>query len=339
MATEKNLNDTRDSLNRIHQFEASKLERGGELGNALSFVDAVKPAQAVIDVYKRIPMAALADFTDDQLNAIKNQANADYQVFDTMLKFDPVKEGNPAQLRQEIIAQVQSRRDAVFQQLWQYIAYGVARLTDTSLLEIQARATIQSIKDEAKVFTEKLASDQGDAEKTLKAIRDVAVEQGVSQQAAYFKGEAEDQETKSVVWLSRTYQFAGGLGAFAIVGLFLHRWEWLAPKSSIEVFQFVTSKVLIFALLGFLLVMAARNYATHKHNAVVNRHRQNALLTYRALVAAAGEQGTEDIVLAHAAACIFAPQDTGYSRGNSEGAGGSKSVLELMTKAATKSGE
>lgn len=339
MATEKNLNETRDSLNRVQQFDANTLERGGELGLALSFAEAVKPAQAVIDVYKRIPMTALADFTDEQLAAIKNQANADYQTFDTMLKFDPAKEGNPAQKRQELITHLQARRDAVFHQLWQYIAYGVARLTDTSLLETQARATIQSIKDEAKVFTEKLATDQGDAEKALKAIREVAVEQGVSQQAAYFKGEAEDQEAKAVLWLTRTYQFAAGLGAFAIVGLFLHRWEWLAPKSSIEVFQFVTSKVLIFALLGFLLIMAARNYATHKHNAVVNRHRQNALLTYRALVAAAGEQGTEDIVLAHAAACIFAPQATGYSGGQSEGSGGSKSVLELMTKAATKTGE
>jgi hypothetical protein len=339
MATEKNLNDTRDSLDRIQQFEVSKLERSNELGMALSFVDTLKSAQAVVDVYKRIPMAALTDFTDEQLNVIKGQANADYQMFDTMLKFDPAKEGSPAQKRQELITQVQARRDAVFQQLWQYIAYGVARLTDTSLLEVQARATIQGIKDEAKVFTDKLASDQGDAEKALKAIRDVAVEQGVSQQAAYFKGEAEDQETKAEVWLTRTYQFAGGLGVFALVGLFLHRWEWLAPKSSIEVFQFVTSKVLIFALLGFMLIMAARNYASHKHNAVVNRHRQNALLTYRALVAAAGEQGTEDIVLAHAAACIFAPQETGYSGSKSEGIGGSKSVLELMTKGASKSGD
>lgn len=339
MATEKNLNETRDSLDRIQQFEVSKLERSNELGIALSFVDTLKSAQAVVDLYKRIPMAALSDFTEEQLNAIKGQANADYQMFDTMLKFDPAKEGSPAQKRQELITQVQARRDAVFQQLWQYIAYGVARLTDTSLLEVQARATIQGIKDEAKVFTDKLASDQGDAEKALKAIRDVAVEQGVSQQAAYFKGEAEDQEAKAEVWLTRTYQFAGGLGAFALVGLFLHRWEWLAPKSSIEVFQFVTSKILIFALLGFMLIMAARNYASHKHNAVVNRHRQNALLTYRALVAAAGEQGTEDIVLAHAAACIFSPQETGYSGAKSEGFGGSKSVLELMTKGASKSGD
>ena len=57
-----------------------------------------------------------------------------------------------------------------------------------------------------------------------------------------------------------------------------------------------------------------------------NRHRQNALLTYRALVAAAGEHETEDIVLAHAAVCIFAPQETGYSGSKSEGIGKSKSL-------------
>lgn len=82
--------------------------------------------------------------------------------------------------------------------------------------------------------------------------------------------------------------------------------------------------------------MAARNYATHKHNAVVNRHRQNALLTYRALVAAAGEKGTEDVVLAHAASCIFSPQDTGFSGARGEANPGTRAVLELLTKSTPK---
>ncbi len=96
--------------------------------------------------------------------------------------------------------------------------------------------------------------------------------------------------------------------------------------------------VLIFAVLGFLLVLAAKNYSTYKHNSVVNKHRQNALLTYRALVEAATGDGTENIVLAHAAACIFSPQETGFSRVRSDGASSSKSVLELFTKSAAKSG-
>ena len=101
-------------------------------------------------------------------------------------------------------------------------------------------------------------------------------------------------------------------------------------------FQLVSSKLLIFAVLGYLLLLAARNYSTHKHNAVVNRHRQNALLTYRKIVEASGSAGTEDIVLAHAASCIFSPQETGFSHGKGESLAGSKSVLELMTKSAAK---
>ena len=123
------------------------------------------------------------------------------------------------------------------------------------------------------------------------------------------------------------------------MSLFLHKIDWIKPESYAETIQLVTSKVLIFSVLGYLLIMAARNYATHKHNAVVNRHRQNALLTYRALVAAAEETGTQDIVLAHAASCIFSPQETGFAQGKGDSGGASKSVLELFTKSSSKSSE
>lgn len=338
MATEKQLEATQQSLERVQQFDAKKLARVGELGQALNFTAVVQPAQAVIDVYRRIPVAALQDFADPQLEVILGQANSDYQLFDTIMKFSPA-EGNPAAQRQELINQVTARREAVFQVLWQFIAYGVARLTDTSLLETQARATIQGIKDQAETFTKQLAQSKEDADTALSAIRAVAAEQGVSQQASYFKGEADQQDDKAERWLQQTYWFAAALGLFAAGSLFLHRWEWLAPTTAVETFQFVTSKVLIFAVLAYLLLLSARNYATHKHNAVVNRHRQNALLTYTTLVSAAAERGTEDIVLAHAAACIFAPQETGYSGGKADGAGGSKSVLELLTKATPKPAE
>jgi hypothetical protein len=153
------------------------------------------------------------------------------------------------------------------------------------------------------------------------------------------KDEAQAQETLADKWLIYTYRFAAALGGFAILSLFLHKIEWIKPASNGEMFQLITSKVLIFTVLGYMLIMAARNYTTHKHNAVVNRHRQNALLTYRALVTAAEETGTQDIVLAHAASCIFSPQDTGFSQGRGDIGTGSKSVLELFTKSSGKSGE
>lgn len=338
MATESIYETCREALERVQKFDATTLGREGDLGRQMNFADAVKPADELISLYKRIPMSALSDFTDSQLNSIQAQANGDYNVFKQILEFDATA-NSAAASRVNILATIKARRDQLFEQLWQYVAYGVARITDTSLLETQARATIQGIQDQAAKLTDQLTRAKSDADNALAAIRAVASEQGVSQQAIYFKEEAQSQETLADNWLTRTYIFAAALGAFAVLSLFLHKIELIRPASTAEMFQLITSKVLIFTVLGYMLVMAARNYTTHKHNAVVNRHRQNALLTYRALVTAAEDTGTQDIVLAHAASCIFSPQDTGFAYSKGEAGLGSKSVLELLTKSATKTGE
>ncbi len=336
MATQENLETTRETLNRVQQFDVTTLSREDDLGKQMSFSEAITPSQALIDIYRRIPLTALDDFSDTQLNVIKGQAQADYSIFDQILKFS-ASTPDAASTRTNIINTLKARRDQLFDYIWQYVAYGVARITDTSLLETQARATIQSIKDQSAKLTLQLQDAKNNADKVLAEIRAVAAEQGVSQKAIYFKQEVEDQEQLAATWLKYTYGFAAAVGCFAVFSLFLHKIEWLRPDSSAEMFQLISSKLLIFAVLGYLLLMASRNYTSHKHNAVVNRHRQNALLTYSALVQAAGEKGTEDIVLAHAASCIFSPQETGFSHNKGESASGSKSVLELMTKSTSQS--
>lgn len=334
MATQTLLESTRDALDRVQQFDASTLSRETDLGKQMNFFEALAPSQALIDIYRRIPLTALDDFSDGQLNVISQQAQADFNVFKQILEFDATA-ANAANSRTSIINTLKTRRDQLFDQLWQYVAYGVARITDTSLLETQARATIQSIKDQSEKLTTQLHTAKNDADSALAEIRAVAAEQGVSQQAIHFKQEAEEQEVLAATWLKYTYWFAAAVGCFAVLSMFLHKIEWIRPESPAEMFQLISSKVLIFAVLGYLLLMASRNYATHKHNVVVNRHRQNALLTYRSLVEASGEAGTENIVLAHAASCIFSPQETGFSNSKGESAG-SKSVLELLTKTASK---
>ena len=52
----------------------------------------------------------------------------------------------------------------------------------------------------------------------------------------------------------------------------------------------------------------AKVFISHKHNAIVNRHRQNALLTYKALVEAAGDTPNREVIFVQAAACIFNPK-------------------------------
>jgi hypothetical protein len=103
-----------------------------------------------------------------------------------------------------------------------------------------------------------------------------------------------------------------------VVALFIHKIPYFIPQNTYEAVQLSISKSLIFAVIAYLLILCGRNFLSHKHNAIVNKHRQNALLTFKALVDAAGSEQNRDIVLTHAASCIFSPQETGYTKGSQQ---------------------
>ena len=229
MSTETLLQSTREALDRVQQFDVATLSRKDDLGKQMNFSEAVAPAQSIVDIFKRIPLTALDDFSDTQLKVISKQAQADFNVFKQVLDFNATA-GDAANTRTSIINNLKARRDQLFEQLWQFVAYGVARITDTSLLETQARATIQSIKDQSEKLTAQLQASKSEADQALAEIRAVAAEQGVSQQASYFKVEAENQETLATTWLRTTYLFAGAVGAFAVLSLFMHKIDWIRPN-------------------------------------------------------------------------------------------------------------
>ena len=77
------------------------------------------------------------------------------------------------------------------------------------------------------------------------------------------------------------------------------------PNNTYETAQLITSKLLIFAVLTYLLILSAKNYLNNKHNSVVNKHRQNSLMTYKAMVDATDDPGSRGAILIQAASCIF----------------------------------
>lgn len=338
MVTEEELKIVREHLTRIQQFDASTLSRTDALGTQLNFSEAVPSAEALIDIYKRISLSALQDFTDAQLSVIALNAQEDFRVFNQILDFDATSATAPA-IRHDILHSLKVRRDHLFETMWQYIAYGEAKGIDTRLLETEVRATTQSLLDRASKFIEQLNTAKAEADSALLAIREVANEKGVSQQAHYFREEAEAHGRSAIHWLITAYCFATALGTFAIFSLALHKVPLFSAQGNAEMLQLGTSKFLIFAVLAYMLLMAVRNHASHKHNAVVNRHRENALKTYRALMEASGDRGTRDIVLTHASSCIFSPQETGFSQGKGESSGGGKSILEILTKSTPRVSE
>ena len=254
-----------------------------------------------------------------------------------MLDFKLASQSNPQGTRDSIIQQLVDSYDPTFQTLHPYIAYSLHRSADFQRLDADARATMQSISDRAAKIESQLQEHEKEAQRVLMEIRSVAAEEGVTQQSTHFRAEADRHEKEAETWRTRTTNLAIALGIYAALSIFFHKMPFLAPLSSYETVQLAVSKVLVFSVLAYMLFLSARNFLNHKHNAIVNRHRQNALMTHRALIEGASDHGIREAIMVQAAACIFSPQNTGYTGAASTSESSSpKSVVELLSKSGGK---
>ncbi|HZH52321.1 MAG TPA: hypothetical protein VEZ16_10630 [Microvirga sp.] len=331
------LEKTRKSLERVQTFNTGQLPRERALGEAFAFAEAVEPAERIKRLFQQIPIQYLNEFPDRPLTSIREHADSFYSILQQILDFTP-QQADPVNARQNLINSLKSQYEGYFAHLAPHIAYASSRVHDFSAMEREARAAMQSVQDRANDLTAELERQQSEAQRILDEVRQVAAEQGVSQQAVYFKEEADRHQSEAETWQLYTICTATGLGLFAILSLFIHEIPILTPDNTYKALQLTLSKFLIFAVIGYMLVLCARNFLSHKHNAIVNKHRQNALLTFNALSDAARGEDKRDIVLTYAASCIFSPQDTGYTKsaGNQDGA--PMKLIEVLPKLSSSSG-
>lgn len=329
--------EAEESLARMQQFDVSSLPRERELGSEVNFLGAVEPATRLVDLYKRLSVTALDDLSQQGLQQVRDRANSDFALLKQALDFKLASQQNPQATRDSIIQQLTASYDPSFQTLHPYIAYSLHRSADFQRLDADARATMQAISDRAGKVEAQLQEHEKEAQRVLTEIRSVAAEEGVTQQSAHFRAEADRHDTEAEIWRTRTVNLAIALGVYAALSVFLHKIPFLTPTSNYDTIQLAISKVLVFSVLAYMLFLSARNFLSHKHNAIVNRHRQNALMTHRALVEAASDHGIREAIMVQAAGCIFSPQNTGYTGGASGSDSPSpKSVVELLSKAGGK---
>ena len=320
------------SLERMQSFDVDSLPRESELGQELNFKEAVEPARRLVELYKRLSIQALEDFPDNILTVVRDNSNNNYNLFEQALNFSATQQ-NPTNARQQIINNIKAAYQPAFQALHPLIAYSLHRSADFQRLDAQARATLQTIEDKVKEFSASMQQHENDAKRILEEIRNVAAEEGVTQQAAHFRTESEQHEKKAEVWRKRAINLAWGLGVFAVISLFIHKIPFLKPDSLYDSVQLGISKVLIFSVIAYMLFLSTKNFLNHKHNAIVNKHRQNALMTHKALVEAAVESGVREAIMVQAASCIFSPQPTGYAPPSSDNdIAAPKSVVEILSK-------
>lgn len=326
------------SLQRMQNFDVNLLPREKELGSELNFLDALEPAARLVELYKRLSVTALEDLSQQALTQVRDRANSDYALLKQALDFRLSGQQNPQATRNSIVKQISDTYESSFQVLHPYIAYSLHRSADFQRLDSDARATMQAITDRAEKVEAQLVDHEKEAQRVLGEIRSVAAEEGVTQQSIHFRSEADRHETEADTWRKRTITLAWSLGGYAALSVFLHKIPFLTPTSTYETVQLAISKILVFSVIAYMLFLSARNFLSHKHNAIVNRHRQNALMTHRALIEAASDSGIREAIMVQAASCVFSPQSTGYAGTNGETDNFSpKSVVEILSKASSKS--
>jgi hypothetical protein len=222
-------------------------------------------------------------------------------------------------------------------------------------------------KEKVAAAEQMLKAQKDELEKAMSAARDAAKYQAVTAQSKAFGDEADEALKESKFWMKATV----GSVVFSLIVIWfvflknLHPAVTDAnsalgtkpiatasnqPSSTVSaapapandvlesktitasLLQQTVARILIVTMLYSAVVWCARNYFASKHNVTVNRHRRNAMNTFRAFVEGTKDPATQDFILRQAAACAFSPQQSGYLKDESLPTPGPASQLVEMIK-------
>ncbi len=316
MATIQQENEVRgqlqESLQKISEIDAKKLERTEELGRLFSFEDLAPVFEKTLRLFANLKSISFDDFSHGVMSGVLDQTNDALEKLKQIQTFNPEEhEQNPKGVRDSFVNQLRDSYDSYFSVIYPIIAYGSKKGEDFVTLQKKAEETVDSLDDMRVDFKKREAQIISEMESVLDRARDAAGKVGVAKYAAHFKDEAEEHEAKSKKWLGATIALTAVTSLWGIASFFIHPEK--GYNSWFQIMQYTIPKFIILSVLFYALVWAARNYNANRHNYVVNKHRQNSLSTFEAFVAAAGDDmDTKNAVLLQATQSIFSAQATGY---------------------------
>ena len=292
---------------------------------------AVSLMAKIVELHKQFPLEIIGDIPFDEDQPMPLQLSQPPTIFECSRQV--LRIINAAARGDDPIRNLQKILGQCYLVFSPFVAYGEARkisanigqLTDdftkksrTLLLKIDqsARSTIGEFKknaDESKEFVDKVTKRISELESELEEkIENIKPE--IERQARFFSDEAAGHKKQAGYWLAATILSLVALGCTGY-------WTLLNPIDFGDnislIAQAIFGRAIIFGSLGSAIFMCARNYRSHRHNAVVNKHRENALKTYQAFLKEANDfkdPETKAIILDYAAKCIYAPQETGYDK-------------------------
>ena len=177
---------------------------------------------------------------------------------------------------------------------------------------------------------ENIANLEGTYNRLIESAQQAFMQKGIADQASHFNIQAHKNEISATTWLITSIVLGLITIAFAFFSAVSYKISFFMPHNSLETAQLISGKLFILGMLGYGLITCVKNFMGQTHNGIINRHRQNSIMSYQSFLGASPNLATREIVLTYVAASVFAPQETGYVK-NEEQIGG-KSIFEMVTK-------
>lgn len=264
------------------------------------------------------------------LKALEDTSSAIQEI----IKFS-IENSNPTSIRDQIVARTRQYAEAMLITTQAWIPFLAYQKGD---VQKNIEALSKSVKDANVILEEaklKVEGKSKEIDSIVTAAREASASAGVGVFTSDFAGQATNLASEGKKWLKYTACLAIATILTALLSFFVPIEK---DATNPQIWQYMTSKVLILIVLLTATVWCGRLYKATKHQEALNNHRANALKTFQAFVKAASDDTTRNAVLLETTRSIFAIGPSGYLETTDSGNdSGTTKILEII-KGATGGG-
>jgi hypothetical protein len=309
------IEEARTLLAELAEIKASSLARTEDLSRDINFSEAVSFFEEMLDIIKQLHQRDISRLAISQLNQIVSGCNQLSKLIKQVNEFN-LNQNTPKDVCKSIIETIKNAYDSIMEPLTIPLAYTATQATDYARIEREAKGYHTTMKEEAESFRKLLENYKTEAEKALHAVKEQAAEAGVSTNAQIFLKDSTNHAEVAKIWLKATIATAATTMLVAI-GFVILSFIY-TPATTAVAIQYVVSKIILLSTLSFGIYWCAKNFKSSKHNETLNKHRANALMTFRAFVEGSDDQTIKDAILLQTSQAAFSNRPTGYENQDKE---------------------
>ena len=328
----KKAGEVKKQLEEMAKIDAKSLARTEDLSRDVNFSAAVPFFEDMLNIIRQLQPRDVSRLSTTHLNSIQTSCNRISDLIKKVREFT-LNQNTPVDVCNNIVIEIKNAYDIVMEPLTIPLAFTATQATDYARLEREAKGYHTNMKEVFDKFSEDMKQFRTEAASALAAVKAQAAEAGVSTNAHIFVTNATEHGTLAKKWLKATITISS-ITLLTAIG-FLAAFFFYKPDDIAVSIQYVANKIILLSVLSFGAFWCAKNYRAQKHNQILNQHRANALMTFRAFVEGTSDARVKDAILQQAAHAAFSGRPTGFD-GPDKDLQACSPVVEIIGKSVAK---